>query len=125
MDFASGRRQPLRILVSSDGALDSQAWKTMLSRDSAGSAMLDHVLSRSASMEVAGLVGVKGGYGRAVLVECLPLAVKTTVIRRLTSSSGGRIRDAALTVIAIRSVCLYEYLIGSTAEPAARRAEPV
>ena len=83
--------------------------------------MLDHVLSRSASTEVAGLGGAKGGYGRAVL----PLAVDATVIRWLTRSSGRRIRDAALTVIAIRSVCLYEYLIGSTAEPAARRAEPV
>jgi hypothetical protein len=79
----------------------------MLSRDSAGSAMLDH-----ASMEVAGLGGVKGGYGRAVLVECLLLVVKATVI---TSSSGKRIRDAALTVIGIRSVCRYTYLIGSTA----------
>ena len=97
----------------------SRAW------DRAGSAMLDHVLSRSASTEVAGLGGAKGGYGRAVLVECLPLAVDATVIRWLTSSSVRRIRDAALTVIAIRSVCLYEYLIGSTAEPAARRAEPV
>ena len=96
-----------------------------MSRDSAGSAMLDHVLSRSASTEVAGLGGAKGGYGRAVLVECLPPAVDATVIRWLTSSSVRRIRDAALTVIAIRSVCLYEYLIGSTAEPAARRAEPV
>ena len=56
----------------------------MLSRDSAGSAMLDHVLSRSASTEVAGLGGAKGGYGRAVLVECLPLAVDATVIRWLT-----------------------------------------
>ncbi len=87
----------------------------MLSRDSAGSAMLDHVLSRSASMEVAGL-------GGAVLVECLPLAVDSTVIRWLTSSSGRRIRDAALTMIGIGSVCPYEYLVGSTAEPAARRA---
>jgi hypothetical protein len=98
-----------------------------MSKDSAGSAMLDHVLSRSASTEVAGLGGAKGGYGRAVLVECLPLAVDATVIKRLTSSSGRRIRDAALTVIVIRSVCLYEYLtrIGSTADPAACSAEPV
>ena len=87
--------------------------------------MLDRVLSCSTSTAVAGLGGAKGGYGRAVLVECLPLAVDATVIRWLTSSSGRRVRDAALTVIAIRSVCLYEYLIGSTAEPAARRAEPV
>ncbi len=99
----------------------------MLSRDSAGSAMLDHVLSRSASTEVAGLVGVKGGYhdGLALLVECLPLAVDATVIRRLTSSSGRRIRDADLTLLGISSVCQYTYLIGSTAVPAAGRAEPV
>ena len=84
--------------------------------------MLDHVLSCSTSTEVAGLGGAKGGYGRAVLVECLPLVVKATVT---TSSSGGRIRDAALTMIGIRSDCPYTYLIGSTAELAARRAEPV
>ena len=87
----------------------------MLSRDSAGSAMLDHVLSRSASTEVAGLGGAKGGYGRAVLVECLPLVVEATVISWLTSSSGRRIRDAALTMMGIRSDCLEKYLIGSTA----------
>ena len=79
--------------------------------------MLDHVLSRSASTEVAGLGGAKAGYGRAVLIECLPLAVDATVIRWLTSSSGRRIRDAALTrtTIGIRSDCLEKYLIGSTA----------
>ncbi len=75
-----------------------------MSRVSAGSAMLDHVLSCSASKEVAGLGDAKGGYGRAVLVECLPLAVDATVIRWLTRSSGRSIRDAALTVIAIRSL---------------------
>ncbi len=77
--------------------------------------MLDHVLSRSASMEVAGLGGAKGGCGRAVLVECLLLVVDATVMSWLTSSSGGHIRDAALTMMGIRSDCLYEYLIGSTA----------
>ena len=77
--------------------------------------MLDHFFSRSASTEVAGLGGAKGGYGRAVLVECLPLVVEATVIWWLTSSSGRRIRDAALTMMGIRSDCLEKYLIGSTA----------
>ena len=73
------------------------------------------------------MVALKGGCGRAVLVECLLLVVDATVIRWLTSSSGRRIRDAALTMMGIRSVCLPEHWMGSAAEQAAfsLSAEPV
>ena len=79
--------------------------------------MLDRVLSCSTSTAVAGRGGAKGGCGWALLVECLLLVVEASVIRWRTSSSGRRIRDAALTMMGIarsevhlsfveRSVCI-------------------
>ncbi len=74
--------------------------------------MLDHVLSCSTSTAVAGLNGAKGGFGQALLVECVPLVVEASVIRWLTSSNGRRIRDAALKMMGIARSEVHLSLLG-------------